>query len=152
MLENENKEAEKEIKVNIDLNESTNNYYDKYVRLLADFENQKKRHNETLLATENRLKYKANLNLIQVYNDAHLSTQGQGVSQETIDGITMFMSKIETVLNNDGIFKVDTSTYDIDNHEVIACLVPGSTTIVSVAKFGWQSESGIISYPQVVLG
>lgn len=127
-------------------------YKEQYIRLLADYQNLQKRHAENLELTENRLKFKANSNLIDVYSDAHMATQVQGISSDTVEGIITFMDKIESILETQGIFKMNIDKYDSDNHEVVAILVEGSTKIVSIVKHGWISGNTILSYPQVVLG
>lgn len=151
MSENENFENVNE-NVEIDIiDEPVIDYKDKYIRLLAEFENYKRRTSEQEIINKQRIQFKANKNLIDVYNDAFLSTKNN-ISDESKEGILMFMSKIEGILNNGGIHKMVITDYDVDVHEVVACLIPGSTNIIDIARNGWISGEVILEYPQVVLG
>lgn len=152
MTNEENVELGENQTNNEELSENTVDYKDMYIRLLADYQNLQKRHAETLSETEKRFKFKANENLINVYNDAHLASNGDGISEETKSGIIAFMNKIESILNSENIFKMNMDKYDVDNHEVVATLNIGSTNIVSIVKYGWMCGDTILSYPQVVLG
>jgi len=121
---------------------------EKYLRLLAEFENYKKR--VVREKDEIRQSVKASMisSILDVDSDLAIAMKNQKDNQ----GIVLIMSKLETFLKNHGIEPIQTDAYDSELHEVISVIETGRQEIVDVVSKGYSINGKPIRYPKIILG
>jgi molecular chaperone GrpE len=124
------------------------NLNDKYLRLLADFENYKKRvtkEKDDLRVNTKTMMLTAILDL-----DSDLSIAVK--ASKDPDGLRLIMSKLDKFLNNQGVESIQTETYDTDLHEVISVLEIGEEKIIDVVSKGYSINGKPFRFPKIILG
>jgi len=124
------------------------NLNDKYLRLLADFENYKKRvakEKDDLRVNTKTMMLTAILDL-----DSDLSIAVK--SSKDPEGFRLIMSKLDKFLTNQGIESIQTDTYDADLHEVISVLEIGEEKIIDVVNKGYKLNDKPFRFPKIILG
>ena len=137
-----NQEVEKEIQ--------ETDWKDSYLRLLADFDNFKKR----TIKEKEEIKLKTKLDtlssVLELGNDLHLA-QKVIKDVKSLEAIKVITDKLSSFLKSKGFEEVQTETYDEDLHEVISVLETGKEGIVDVVSKGWKLNGQIVKYPKVIL-
>lgn len=134
------------------LKEIEPNEDDKYIRLLAEFDNFKKR----TIQEKSAIKDKATMDSIEpmltLYDELTLSLKT--ISDEnTIIGINLMLDKVSKSLKNLGIEEIQTETYDPEVHDVISVLGNSdSNKIIDVISKGYTINGNIFKHPKVVIG
>lgn len=123
---------------------------DRYIRLLAEFDNFKKR----TIQEKSAIKDKATMDSIEpmltLYDELTLSLKN--ISDEnTIIGINLMLDKVSKSLKNLGIEEIQTETYDSEVHDVISVL-GNSNKIIDVVSKGYTINGNIFKHPKVVIG
>ena len=124
------------------------NLNDKYLRLLADFENYKKRvtkEKDDLRVNTKTMMLTAILDL-----DSDLSIAVK--ASKDPDGLRLIMSKLDKFLSNQGVESIQTETYDTDLHEVISVLEIGEEKIIDVVSKGYSINGKPFRFPKIILG
>jgi molecular chaperone GrpE len=121
---------------------------DKYLRLLADFDNYKRRvakEKDDLRLNTKTMMLTAILDL-----DSDLSIAVK--ASKDPEGLRLIMSKLEKFLSNQGVESIQTDTYDVDLHEVISVLEIGEEKIVDVVSKGYTLNGTPFRFPKIILG
>ena len=121
---------------------------DKYLRILADFENYKKRvtkEKDDLRVNTKTMMLTAILDL-----DSDLSIAVK--ASKDPDGLRLIMSKLDKFLGNQGVESIQTETYDTDLHEVISVLEIGEEKIIDVVSKGYSINGKPFRFPKIILG
>jgi molecular chaperone GrpE len=155
-MENEVKKNNEEVKEYIEKTEFTpqeveeikSELNDKYLRLLADFDNYKRRvqkEKDDLRISTKTMMLTAILDL-----DSDLSIAVK--SSKDPEGLRLIMSKLEKFLTNQGVESIQTDTYDADLHEVISVMEIGEEKIIDVVSKGYTLNGNPFRYPKVIIG
>ncbi len=120
---------------------------DKYLRLLAEFDNYKKRVNKE--KEEIRINTKTNVLTSILDIDSDLALAKKNIQDE---GINLILSKIDSYLKTQGVETIQTETYDADLHEVISVLEIGEEKIIDVISKGYSINGKPFRYPKIILG
>lgn len=121
---------------------------DKYLRLMAEFENYKKRVNKE--KEEIRINTKTNMLSSILDIDSDLAIAKKNIKED--EGINLILNKIESFLKNQGVTSIQTETYDPDIHEVISILEIGEERIIDVISKGYSIGGKPFRYPKIILG
>jgi molecular chaperone GrpE len=122
---------------------------DKYIRLLADFDNYKKRI--TKEKEELKLNTKTQMLSSILDMDSDLAIAKKNIKEEN-EGLNLILTKFDTFLKNQGIETIQTETYDSDLHEVISILEIGEEKIIDVISKGYMIGGKPFRYPKIILG
>lgn len=120
---------------------------DKYLRLLAEFDNYKKRvkkEKEELSLTIKSKILNAVLDL-----DSDLSIAKKNI--ENSEGLNIILGKVSNFLKTQGIEEIQTIEYDSDLHEVISIVESGESKILEVISKGYKIDGRPVRYPKVIL-
>lgn len=124
---------------------------DKYLRLLAEFENFKKRTQKEKEEIKNSTKAQMLSSVLDLDSDLAIAQKN---TQD--EGIKLILSKIDKFLQSQGIEAIQTETYDADLHEVISIIDVKSnkseSTIVDVVSKGYMLNGKPFRYPKIILG
>lgn len=122
---------------------------DKYLRLVAEFENYKKRINKEKedLVIKTKLD---TLNMVLELND-ELNISLKSLDQNTLSNIKPILSKFKSLLDKTGLKEIQTHTYDDNIHEVISVLPGDETKIIDVLSKGYTLNDKIVRYPKVII-
>lgn len=122
---------------------------DKYVRLLAEFDNYKKRvkkeKEDLVLST----KTKVLSSVLDMDSDISLAIKSLNVVD---DGLLLIAQKLENFLKSQGIESIQTDLYDEELHEVISVIEIGEHKIIDVVTKGYTLDGKPFRYPKIVLG
>lgn len=125
-------------------------FQDKYIRLLAEFENYKKRTNKEKEDLVNNTKINMLSSILDMDNDFYYAFKNSNKKDNS--GLDMIYQKLQNFLKSQGIEEIQTSEYDSDIHEVISVLKKGSDKIIEVISKGYTLNDKIFKYPKVILG
>lgn len=120
---------------------------DRYVRLMAEFDNYKKRTSKE----KEDIRMSTKISTISAVLDMH-SDLSLAMKSKKDDGLSLIMSKLESSLKNQGIEIIQTETYDSEIHEVIAVQEIGQEKIIDVVSQGYSINGKPFRYPKIVLG
>lgn len=121
---------------------------EKYLRLLAEFDNYKKRISKE--KEDLRLNTKTQMLSAILDIDSDLAIARKNIQDDT--GINLIMNKLDTFLKNHGVEPIQTETYDVDLHEVISVLEVGEQKIIDVISKGYTINGKPFRYPKIILG
>lgn len=121
---------------------------EKYLRLLAEFDNYKKRISKE--KEDLRLNTKTQMLSAILDIDSDLAIARKNIQEDT--GINLIMNKLDTFLKNHGVEPIQTETYDVDLHEVISVLEVGEQKIIDVISKGYTINGKPFRYPKIILG
>ena len=122
---------------------------DKYLRLLADFDNYKKRtqrEKEDIVLTT---KTKMLSTILDIDSDISIAIKSM---DEISEGILLIVKKLDTFLKNQNIEVIQTETYDEDLHEVVSVIDVGESKVIDVITKGYTIDGKVIRYPKIILG
>jgi len=123
---------------------------DIYVRLLADFDNHKKRVIKEKDELRRMTKMETLSSVLELDNDLHLATK-MIKDDKALSAITIITDKLQKFLKSQGIEEVQTDTYDEDLHEVVSMLQTGETKVVDVVSKGYTMNGSVVKYPKIIL-
>lgn len=124
---------------------------DRYLRLLADFENYKKRSQKEKEDIKNATKISLLNSILEIDNEMSIASN-QIKNEEDRKGIKLILSKLERFLNSQGIESIQTEEYDSENHEVISIVPSDCEKIIDVVSKGYKINDKPFSYPKIILG
>ena len=129
---------------------------DKYLRLIAEFENYKKR---TTKEKEDFAKYaKENLitAILPILDDFERAKKNK---EEDIKGYLLIGQKISDILSKQNLQKINISKneiFDLDKHEAISSIPvkekKKKSKIIEEVESGYMLSDKIIRYPKVIIG
>ena len=129
---------------------------DKYLRLIAEFENYKKR---TTQEKEDFAKYaKENLitAILPILDDFERAKKNK---EEDIKGYLLIGQKISDILSKQNLQKINISkneVFDLDKHEAISSIPVKEKKkkgkIIEEVESGYMLSDKIIRYPKVIIG
>ena len=129
---------------------------DKYLRLIAEFENYKKR---TIKEKEDFAKYaKENLitAILPILDDFERAKKNK---EEDIKGYLLIGQKISDILSKQNLQKINISkneVFDLDKHEAISSIPVKEKKkkgkIIEEVESGYMLSDKIIRYPKVIIG
>jgi molecular chaperone GrpE len=122
---------------------------DKYLRLLAEFDNYKKRVSKE--KEDLRINTKTQMLSTILDMDSDLALAKKNIKEEN-EGLNLILSKFDTFLSSLGVESIQTETYDSDLHEVISVIEIGDEKIVDVISKGYTIGGKPFRYPKIVLG
>lgn len=153
-MENENLEDKIEETIVVEQTEVIEkeiNWQNEYIRLLADFENYKKRVNKEKEEIRESVKTNTLQSILDIDSDINIAINTVQ-DEKTKEGLNLIGLKITNFLKNNGIESVDTEVYDADIHEVIHVVETGEENkILSVVSKGYKLNEKIIRYPKIIL-
>jgi molecular chaperone GrpE len=121
---------------------------EKYLRLMAEFENYKKRVSKE--KEDLRINTKTQMLTAILDIDSDLAIAKKNI--ELDEGINLILEKITSFLRNQGVETIQTETYDSDLHEVISVLEIGEEKIIDVISKGYSISGKPFRYPKIILG
>lgn len=122
---------------------------DKYLRLLAEFDNFKKRVQKEKDEIKNSTKVSMISSILDLDSDLGIALKN---NSEDSEGLKLIMNKLNTFLKSQGIESIQTETYDNDLHEVISVLEIGEEKIIDVVSKGYTLNGTPFRYPKIILG
>ena len=138
------------------LKEEVKNLQDKYVRLIAEFDNYKKR----TAREKTEFSQYANENIIKsflpIIDDFERATKNQ---EKDITGYQLIEQKIIDILTKQKLQKIkitNNETFDLEKHEAISSVPVKNKKqkdkIVDEIESGYKIGDKIIRYPKVIIG
>ena len=131
------------------LNEYKKDSDNKYLILLADFENYKKRVNKEKEDLVTKIKLDSLNSILELNDELNLSLKT--LDQITLSKIDPIISKFKSSLEKIGLKEIQTETYDENTHEVISVLSGDETKIIDVLSKGYTLNNKIVRYPKVII-
>ena len=122
---------------------------EKYLRLLAEFDNFKKRVYKE--KEDIRINTKTQMLSSILDMDSDLAIAKKNIKEEN-EGLNLILSKFETFLKSQDIETIQTDKYDSELHEVISVLEIGEEKIVDVISKGYTIGGKPFRYPKIILG
>ena len=153
-LQPKNSTLKKEIK---NLRGQINELENKNLRLLADFENLKKRKNDEI---NNLLKFSGEniiKDLIPFFDDLNriLSESDQLKTKDIIDGLRIIINKLYKILENHKIYKFDSinKIFDPDFHDALLTQKSKKkkNTIIEEYEKGYKYNEKVIKHSKVIV-
>jgi len=122
---------------------------DKYLRVVAEFENYKKRTQKekqdlVLKTTESLMS-----TILDIDNDISLIIQNEK-EEKTREVLELVYRKLDNFLKSKNIESIEENEYNPDVHEVIS-KISGDKEEVKVVSKGYRIGDKIIRYPKVIL-
>lgn len=141
---------EKELQVEKEIQKEEPDWKDSYLRLLADFDNFKKRTIKEKEEIRVKTKFDTLSSVLELDNDLHLA-QKVIKDPKSLEAVKVVTDKLSSFLKSKGFEEVQTETYDEDLHEVISVLETGKESIVDVVAKGWKLNGQVVKYPKVII-
>lgn len=123
---------------------------DKYLRLLAEFENYKKRVNKEKEEIKKQTFISTISSILDVNDDISIAIKNIK-NKNARDGVELISKKISKYLKSKGIEEIQTDIYDEDLHEVIS-ITNNSKNIIEVVNKGYTLNGDVFRHPKVILG
>lgn len=120
----------------------------KYLLLLSDFENYKKRVEREKEDLVTATKVKMLQSILDMDNDLSYATKS---SPELEGGVKLIINKLDSFLKSQGIETIQTETYDEDLHEVLSVIKTDTEGIVDVVSKGYTLNGKPFRYPKIIL-
>lgn len=160
-LDNCRKELENALKELEDVKKKSAETNDKYLRMVAEFDNYRRRTSKErleLVATAGEEVIKGILPVLDDFEHALKLLGETNSSQECIDGTQLIYKKLVDYLKTKGVAEIKAvgETFDTDYHEAVA-QIPApdpkqKNTVVEVIQKGYTLNGKIIRYAKVVIG
>jgi molecular chaperone GrpE len=154
-MEKENEEVLEGIQNEVPSNEQPDeNWEIKYIRLLAEFENYKKRTAKERLDLINTSKLSVMVPILDLKDELSISL-GMITGQEGRDSVSIFLEKFSKTIQKLGLEEIQNEVYDSNIHEVISISpieIEGETNkILDVVQMGYKIGDKIVRYPKVII-
>lgn len=131
-----------------DIDNVKKEYEDKYLRLLAEFDNYRRRISKE--KEDLRINTKTQMLGPILDIDSDLAIAKKNIKED--EGVNLILNKLESFLKSQGVEKIQTETYDSDLHEVISVLEIGEEKIIDVISKGYTIGGKPFRYPKIILG
>lgn len=131
-------------------NQNNQNYKDKYLRLLSEFDNYKKRIFKEKKDIANETKIKTITSILDIDNDISIAMKNIK-NKEALDGLKLILKKVSNFLKSHNIEPIQTKKYDADLHEVISVVNGKENKILDVISKGYKINGQPFRYPKIVL-
>ncbi|MGQ1945985.1 nucleotide exchange factor GrpE [Geofilum sp. OHC36d9] len=134
---------------------------DKHVRLIAEYDNYRKRTLKEKMELTRLAGEKIFLNILPVVDDFERAIQHLDTASDlnaVKEGINLIYSKFITFLNQNGVKEVETKEqdFDLDLHEAITKIpAPAEDLkgkIIDCVQKGYMLDDKVIRFPKVVVG
>jgi molecular chaperone GrpE len=143
-------------KLNGDLQEQK----DKYLRLLAEFENYKRRNARERVELSQTAGKEIIVSLLDVLDDCDRAEKQllQEKSAQDLSGVLLVFNKLRTVLQNRGLKAMESlhSEFDVEKHEAISEIPAPSPElqgkVVAEVMKGYYLNDKIIRFAKVIVG
>jgi len=133
---------------------------DKYIRLLAEFENFKKR---TIKEKEDLLKYgssKVFSSILPIFDDIERAVKTNGNLEDKeliIEGIELIYKKFQSILKQSGIEEIESvgKEFDTDYHEALSIIEVGEEQqgkVIQEVEKGFVLNGKVIRFSKVIVG
>ncbi len=122
---------------------------EKHIRLLAEFDNYKKRLNKEKESIKQDTKISMLNSILDI--DSELEIAINSVTDEQKYSLLMIISKIKKFLEKQNIVEIN-SEYDENIHEVISIVPSEEVRIINTISKGYMLGDIIIRYPKIILG
>lgn len=153
------KENKEQLEIN-ELKEQVNSLNDKYLRILAEFENYKKR---TLKEKEELLKYgtsKVLSSFLSIFDDIEraIETNEKIEDKQTIiEGINLIHKKFQTTLKQNGVEEISSvgSNFSTDFHEALSIIDANEEQkdkVIHEVEKGYTLNGKVLRFAKVVVG
>jgi molecular chaperone GrpE len=121
---------------------------DRYLRLLADFENYKKRTEKEKDEIRVSTKIEMLSSILDIDSELALATKSN-----KDEGIKLIISKLDKFLSTQGIESIQTEHYDQDLHDVVSVIPSDCETgkIIDVVSKGYTLEGKPFRFPKIIL-
>lgn len=137
----------KEIYTNEEVEQIKSEMNNQYLRLLADFDNYKKRINKEKEEIKLNTKIQMLSSILDI--DSDLAIAKKSIKDE---GLNLILSKLDSFLKSQGVESIQTESYDSELHEVISIMEIGEEKIVDVISKGYTINGKPFRYPKIILG
>ena len=143
-------------KINL-LTDSLTKSDEKYIRLMAEFENFKRRNNQALIDSHQNSIEKIITSFLPVIDDLHriLNDKNSNDSQIIIDGISMVATKLKKILSSYEVepFESKGNIFNPEFHEAIMSQKSKETenTIIEEFEKGYKINDKIIRHSKVIV-
>jgi molecular chaperone GrpE len=143
----ENKIEDKENNVLIiELESKLKEVVDKNLRLMAEFDNYKKRVIKEKEEIVNNTKVKMISSILDMDNDLSIA-----LKNTDDEGVKLINNKLTNFLKSQGVEEIQTDTYDEDLHEVISIIPGDNNKIIDVVSKGYSINGKPFRYPKIIL-
>ena len=139
------------------LKDNINQSDEKYIRLMAEFDNFKKRTNRTLMDSHQNSTEKIVCSFLPIIDDIQriLKDQNNNDSQIIIDGISMVEAKLKKILTTYEVepFESKGEIFNPHYHEAIMSQISKEKENVIIEEFekGYKIEDKIIRHSKVIV-
>jgi molecular chaperone GrpE len=152
-------ETEEENNVNKDLNKDYDLLYDKYIRLMAEFDNYRKRTNKEKEDIRNYGNSKTIELIIPIIDDFERALDNIN-DDVTKEGVALIYNKFISTLTNLGLEKIDiennVTKFDTDIHDAVTMVNVKKKKldkkIINCVQSGYKLNNKIIRHPKVIVG
>lgn len=134
---------------------------DKYIRLVADFENYKKRIQKERIELFKNAQKEVIISLIPIMDDfcRCISELKKSTDKKIIEGVELIRDKFFRILKDQGVVEINTKIGDIldtDLHEAVTQLLAHSEElkgkIVNILEKGYKLRNKVIRHTKVIVG
>ena len=139
------------------LTDNLNKSDEKYIRLMAEFENFKRRNNQALIDSHQNSIEKIIGSFLPTIDDIHriLNDKNSNDSQIIIDGISMIETKLKKILSSYNVesFESKDNIFNPDFHEAIMSQnsKEKENTIIEEFEKGYKINDKIIRHSKVIV-
>ena len=140
-----------------ELEQSIKNNDQKYLRLLAEFDNYKKRKSSEI---DNMIKYEGFdffKDLLPILDDINRTLEIKDVknNKSICDGVTMINNKIKSLLDSKGIISYDSinQDFDPDLHEAVMVKKSSKKSNIIIEEFekGYNYKNRVLRHSKVIV-
>ena len=121
---------------------------DKYLRLMAEFDNYKKRSQKEKESIKIKTKIDTLSSVLDIDSDLSIAIK----QDPNNEGLKVLASKLESFLRSQNIESIQTDTYDDSLHEVISIVEIGEEKIIDVVSKGYTIDNVPFRFPKLILG
>jgi molecular chaperone GrpE len=133
---------------------------DKYLRLLAEFDNYKRRSSKERLELSQTAGKEIIVSLLDVLDDCDRAEKQlqQDKNTEDLSGVLLVFSKLRTILQNRGLKPMESlhEVFDVEKHEAISEIPAPSPDlkgkVVAEVMKGYYLNDKIIRFAKVIVG
>ena len=133
---------------------------DKYLRLLAEFENYKRRSSKERLELSQTAGKEIIVSLLDVLDDCDRAEKQleQDKNTEDLSGVLLVFNKLRTILQNRGLKPMESlhEVFDVEKHEAISEVPAPSPDlrgkVVAEVMKGYYLNDKIIRFAKVIVG
>lgn len=144
-----------------DFEEKFNEKNDQYVRLMAEFDNYRKRMTRERADLIKNASERVVIDLLPVIDDFERSLKSMETADNVaavVEGVTLIYQKLLTLLKQQGVTVVETENqpFNEELHEAVTT-IPAPTEelkgkIIDCVQKGYQMNEKVIRFPKVVVG